>query len=701
MEIAAVAAQSPLLDAVKALWRKESKRLGFLPEGAFQEAAGKERVIAALEEGGLAGYVLYRLSHGRVIITHLAVAPAGRGRGTGRALVEHLSRSHPQAAGVGLLCRRDYPASAFWPKVGFVARHERPGRGQEGSRLTYWWRDHGHPGLFSRPENADRDGEIIAAIDANVFFDLVGPYRPQGQESLALRADWLQEEVRLRVTDEIFNDLNRDSDEGRRERRRQTAEGAYEPICAAPEEVESKRGLLRALFPDKIDVQTASDLGHLARAAASDVPYFLTRDEDLLRLGAGIAEAVGLTVLAPTEFINRLDQLRREASYRPVRLAGGTLHLALVRGEEVDELSRIFGGQAGVGGPGGPTELRERLRDLLCRPGAITCQAARAEDGSPQALVAYRLDAQKSADFEVVLFVVRADNAAADTVARYLLHRLILQAAGRGSRLLRLTEAVPNAIVHRAAGDCGFVIEADGALVKYCRRVVAASGELADELDSCTVGPAVVGPGNPVGLSVVGMALRRPENIGDTSTASALEGVLWPAKLADAALPTFILPIQPRWAERLFDEDLAGQNLFGVGQGRLMAREGVYYRSAQRAGLVAPARLLWYVSADAGFPGSKALRACSAVEEIVVGAATEVYKRFRRLGVYRWADVLAHAKGDAQAPVMAVRFVNTEPFSHPLPWSRLAGLGVRGPLQGPRRIGPEVFSALYRAGMGL
>lgn len=95
------------------------------------------------------------------------------------------------------------------------------------------------------------------------------------------------------------------------------------------------------------------------------------------------------------------------------------------------------------------------------------------------------------------------------------------------------------------------------------------------------------------------------------------------------------------------------------------------------------------------------MRACSLLEEIVVGPATEVYRRFRRLGVYQWADVLALAKGDEQSQVMALRFANTELFVRPVSWSRLASHGVRSSLQGPERIDAAQFAEMYRAGFNL
>ena len=573
VRIVKVFPDSPYLTAVKALWRGESKQLGFFPDGAFAEAAMEGRIAAALADDTLLGYVLYRLSQGRVMITHLAINPENRSQGVARALIERLSSDYPLSSGIGLRCRREYAANSFWPRVGFVAFNERTGRSTEGAPLTFWWRDHAHPGLFSSFDDPARAIKVVATIDANVFFDLVDPPRPPGQESLELRADWLQDEVSFRVTGEIYNDINRDPDEERRKRRR-SALGSYPLVTAKPAELEVKRSLLRELFPAELDEQTASDLDHVARTAAADVPYFITRDDALLRRGALITAAVGVTVLAPTEFINRVDQLRREVSYRPVRLAGNIINLRLVRGEEIEALSKLFAGKD-------PMLLRQHLREMHSRPDGFVCQLARAEDGEPLALVAHA-EKTNARICEVVLFRVRSGGTA-ETVARYLLHRLILQAAERGDKLIRLSDADQDSVLRRAAlEEYGFVKEGENTLIKYCQRMVGKSSEVGHELDLLD---STLAPDNQRVFATIAEALKRPETTPSVTLAAEIEQALWPTKLMDSALPSFLLPIKPSWAERLFDEDLASQRLLTMRSGQLMAREGVYYRAPQSAGL--------------------------------------------------------------------------------------------------------------------
>jgi hypothetical protein len=74
--------------------------------------------------------------------------------------------------------------------------------------------------------------------------------------------------------------------------------------------------------------------------------------------------------------------------------------------------------------------------------------------------------------------------------------------------------------------------------------------------------------------------------------ASEIERMLWPAKISDAEIPTFIVPIRATWAQNLFDEGLANQELFGARPELVLKREQVYYRANQPCGLETPGRIL-------------------------------------------------------------------------------------------------------------
>lgn len=118
----------------------------------------------------------------------------------------------------------------------------------------------------------------------------------------------------------------------------------------------------------------------------------------------------------------------------------------------------------------------------------------------------------------------------------------------------------------------------------------------------------------------------------------------------------------------------------------------------------APARVLWYVSNSRRYPGSQAIRACSQIDEVVIDGPKDLFRRFRRLGVYDWESVFALAKGDIEKEVMAFRFSKTEQFGRPVPWDELQQVlrkhGRRSNVQSPVEITEECFLDLYRRGIG-
>jgi hypothetical protein len=154
----------------------------------------------------------------------------------------------------------------------------------------------------------------------------------------------------------------------------------------------------------------------------------------------------------------------------------------------------------------------------------------------------------------------------------------------------------------------------------------------------------------------------------------------------------------------MFDHGLAELTLFGANPNLVLNCENIYYRAARPAVMTAPARVLWYVSDDAAYPQSKAVRACSLVEEVVVGKPKDLFRRFRRIGVYEWKDIYALAECDIDTDIMAFRFTKTQPLRRPIPWARLQDIlrretGRANPLLSPVLIPEGCFLQIYRQGM--
>lgn len=316
MAVTVIDDRSPYLETVKALWRANSATLGFLPEGAFVDYASQRHILVALDSSGAcAGYLLYRVTKGKATIAHLCVARDARGQGHGTALVNHLVANTSHLRGIDLRCRRDFPAYHLWPKLGFAAVKEAPGRAADGSELTHFWLDHNHPDLFSESTTS---ASLDAVIDANVFVDLADT---RNEESQGLLADWLQDSIRLCVTPEHYNEFDRNRDAALRRKRRKEADG-FHSLESSHADRRKAEQLLTPLFPNLATPRDESDFRHLVRALAGGGGAFVTRDQPMLDRADDVYGVCGLPVVRPAELIGRIDELLREREYQRFQVAG-------------------------------------------------------------------------------------------------------------------------------------------------------------------------------------------------------------------------------------------------------------------------------------------------------------------------------------------------------------------------------------------
>lgn len=673
------------LDAVLDLYRKHTKTLGFLPRGAFEEHTRKRQLlVASASDGSCMGYLLYRIARGKASVVHLCVSATYRGKGVGYALIEFLKKETRHLAGIGLYCRRDYEAHDKWPRYGFVAKNTKRGRGEDQAELTYWWLDHNHADLFSMAEDAADEVRLCAVIDANIFFDIHERNTPESEDSKALLQPWLEENVELFLTNEIFNDINRASEETQRRKsrgyvtRHRLLKTDINAVTAAGRE-------LAALMPSSPDLRDESDLRHLAHAIVAEAKCFITRDEELIERAEPLYERYGLSVLHPATLINQLDNLQREQEYRPARL-GGTPHRdGLLKAEILSSVSEAFRLRDEK-----QSDFEKTLNRFLAKPMEYECRVSTTQDGKPFVFSALTKSTSKMTD---VVALRLSRESLAPTVARHVLRSLVEAAARKSAAGLCVSESELHISLVAALQELGFR-HTDGKWFKLLGGGVLSVGELRSRTDQ-QLGTTSNSDLRLKTHKVLNEYALHPE----VASAAKLEHLFWPAKIQNAPLPTYIVPIQPRWALHFFDEQLASQLLFGLRAELHLGIEGVYYRSSRGPCIAAPGRILWYVSQGEGNEGGMAIKACSRLEEVIIGKAKELFRRFRRLGVYERRDVISAAGGNPDGNVMALRFTLTERFKVPVTLGWLNSHGVKGNFMGPREISPEEFDMIYGEGL--
>jgi len=180
--------------------------------------------------------------------------------------------------------------------------------------------------------------------------------------------------------------------------------------------------------------------------------------------------------------------------------------------------------------------------------------------------------------------------------------------------------------------------------------------------------------------------------------AASLEERFWPLTILGEGVPSYLIPIQRVWAAPLFDANLASRELFGAPRALALNRENVYYRSSKQRTITAPGRILWYVSGADPDGGTMAVRASSRLLEVNVGSVKEIYRRYRRLGIYEWKHVLGITKGDPESEIMALRFADTKTFSRPVPLAALARFDIRAAPMSPRKLTDDQFAGICELG---
>lgn len=622
-------------------------------------------------------YALYSLPRQVVRLTHLCVSEDARGRGLARLLITAISERHADRFGITLKCRNDYDANSIWPRLGFEKQGEIPGRSRQRYPLTIWWRDHGHPTLFSTAESL---GLLRVMLDLNVFADLESSYqRSEQRESGALAGDWLADQVDLVVSSELADEIARHPDPAERDRQLRAAR-KYLTVRTEDTALDAAASQITDLVlkdsgPDlSADPSDISDVRHLAAAWISGTTVIATRDERFIDWSAAVADTTGVRVMRPSDVVVQLDELARAQEYRPAQLADTQYALTQLRARQEADVLPFMHDSEGERKSG----YLAMVRGLLADGPRWNRQILRDPRGEP---VAFLVTGADDAQLTVPVLRVTAHRLE-ETVTRQLLFYLRKQACAADRNVIRITDPALADSAARAIREEGLVRDQAswvGFTVQDCGTAAVVEEQLRQAASAA-------------GLQVPPLRERLSAAI-----AADLERTLWPAKITDSDLPSFLIPVRPEWSWALFgvpETLLPRSSTLGI------SREHVYYRSPRPRVVTAPARLLWYASGAGKDSGVGAVIACSRLEEVIAARPAELHQRFRHLGVWRQDQVTDVA---SNGKALALRFADTEIFPRRVSLRRLHKLAseYRQPLsvRSARKISSQFFSAVYQEGI--
>lgn len=687
--------KSPYLKSVIELGDANKATLGFFSKGSFSDRAARRQVIIALDsQASFMGYLLYRASpsYDRISIIHLCINPSHRGKKLTKKLVDYLIEITQQYSGIGLTCRRDYGLDDMWSKLGFVAQYNKPAK-TLGKQSTFWWLDYGKPNLFYSGAIQQRENKLSVVIDANIFFDLTADENIANQESKLLLADWLQPELDLCLTDEIFNKINTISNENQIRYQRNFARKTFTIFPCENQRFDLIHQSLKTFFAQHHIEIDESDIRYLARNIASDIHIFVTRDIHLLDIANELYNIFRLSIIPPHNLILQLDEICRKPEYQPVRLVGTSLNQIRISMAEKYRLSElVIPFHQGENND----KFQQRLLRFLAEPNKFECSIVMEGENKLLALIVY--DRHKKHELEIPMLRV-GDNPLSATLTRHLILQSISLSAREKRQFTRITDPYLQETVTTAIHEDTFV-RVDGG---YLRANLAVA-ETASQLSMRLTNLAIKFGQDYNFCQKFAEILSSDDSTSDTQTMAQIERRLWPAKVTDADIPIFIIPIEPKWAMDLFDEKLANQTLFGAKTELAFNREAVYYKSVTHAKVLqAPCRILWYVSQGKdkhnSFCGVGEIRGCSLIDEVSIAKPQELYQRFQRLGVYKLADI-CKIKNNKDGNIMAIRFSNTELFDYPISLkTNQVILNNKWTFQGILQIDKNHFKQLYNLGV--
>ncbi|MDE0156902.1 MAG: GNAT family N-acetyltransferase [Gammaproteobacteria bacterium] len=658
------------LNAVDELMKRHSRTLGFLPREALRNYLEKENTFGAkTNDGKLIGYLLQAAHPDYFRIAQLCVAEEFNRKGIARQLIDELKNSATTQKDIRLRCRNDFPAHEMWPRLGFTAIDEQPGRSKDRLLLTLWrltLAPDDQLGLF-QAKTSDESLDVV--IDAQIFFDFDEADSDKSRPSKALLSDFLVDDLRILRTDELLNEIAREKDSEQRKKSRKKAH-EFQRIEYDPKQAEHFAGILETLLPSNNPSQE-SDIKQLAQTAASEVKIFVTRDQKLLKKSEELADRISLQVVSPTELIIRLHELSEQQSYAPTRIFGFELRWQRISSEEVANFPySVFlnqGERQGV--------FREKLGALLAKPDHHETECLQSKDRNV-AIRALTRETNKALNVPMLRMAQSIDDP--QLFRRFAIADTIANAVEDNLDVVKIDPSTITPGLEADLLEMGFV-KCNDNFVRFCFSRSLTRTEVLSEIQELF--PA--------------LALRY-QNMPDQE----LQRHCSPLDLKEAEQNHFLIPIRSGYAKSLFDRRQAAIDMFVQNPGVLLRWDNVYYRAKSNQHMLrAPARILWYES------GTEAgqIVAVSCLDAVEIDTAKNLFRKFKKFGVLEWRDVFDICEGDPFKEIMVLKFSHTFLFRGPVSLNMMRTVSAKYGAadlvpQSPRKLSTEIFLELFQLG---
>lgn len=636
------------LDDVKALGRKNSATLGFMPEGGFEDHARNKCIIIARQENELAGYLMYRVvsRYSRISIVHLCVVDAFRGKGVSTSLLNALKGKYEKLfRGISLSCRKDFThATAMWEKYGFTPIKEVRSRSFDENYLNTWWYDFHQPDLFSNYESS----KVKALLDTNIIVKLrdakdIAPQNPT-EDPRGLLADWLVDEAELCYAPEVYNEIIRDKNQQRADNTRSFLSN-FTQIQLDVEEQRKIANELESIIHGNSE-NDISDRKQLASCIVAKLPYFITYDEGMLNKREEIEGKYSFQIYTPQEFIMQIDQLLHEDEYMPNRLKGVVFHsISKTSPKEVQQcVDKFWKQQSGED----KLSFNKLVSEIINNQNGKLFTVKQIET-----IIAFYGIIDESNSI-TINFIRIANDGVSNSLFSQIVSDALMEGLKSGKSKIRLEERYITDNQRNILIKFGFIPQESGEFIKLAFNDVVSC----DEIEQLIKGKSV-----PITID------KKDNNLFN------IERLLFPLKIKGLDIPNYVIPIKGYWAGQLFDYFIASEDLFGADPNRLWNLENVYYRHTRPITEKYPARILWYVSGNKEpYTRTKSIVATSYLIDVVTGKPKELFRQYQHYGIYEWSHIYELCEKNIDNNIRALKFCHTEVFENPVNYETVKGI---------------------------
>lgn len=651
------------------------KTLGFLPASVIEERCRNGNTFVCIQCDRVVGYILFsHLKRTHIIrIHHFCVAKDQRRSGIATLLFNKFKEIVHNAFYIELSCRSDYGMDNFWNHLGFNIVQAREGRAVNELSVLHLFRCLLQKNLLDLLDDIDTRPRVL--LDASIIFDFDFESREFTEKNSLLKFAY---DILFCVAPVIFEDMQRQQDDIVKLNSLEKV-NKFKTLSIACENSAKLCAQLASEFPC---VKT-SDRNQLVCAIANNVKCFVTNDRQLLGLVQQFADDYGVMIYSPAEFYHNIDSILSREVLQTELLPSTHGKLANIRLDETALCSIFLNTAQGEKRHEFVGKLRKNIKNSFLKSITIS--------NDNYGILYYSIE-QGTLTVHLLRTSMRPSNFTRIATA-FILGELVQIASRNGVGIMYLNDVYAPAEVTSAGTQLGFF--------KNKKLSLRYIGKMRDY-------PSFVKNSLPHGmLPTVQDCLAdvlRVDDIDDIDTRVAVERNLFPAKFTDIDIPTYIVPIRPLWARDLITPQVIGQHsLFASDTGNVLMHDLNVYYTRTKTRIATPGRILWYITENSNRDvyalWSKHIIAVSYLDEVYSGTKNEIFKKFWKIGVYRWADI-SSMPGEI---CTAMLFSRTEIFTNKIPYRDVADVIRRKMNKGftsisATSVSKDVFFEIYEQG---